>query len=409
MAGLDDKVIFYLTGESFKDSSYNKVEITPTGMTEAQIEDDVIGDTAIKCINFNTTGCLKFNLDANFLKSPFTIDWWEYDSSATSSKSSLSSLFTNITASSGGSSFGFPSSGSTKTRHTANFSNNGSSYFSQDFIAGDTILDRWVHRALVYDGSRYVCYQDGEEYAVLNNASSCYVRNGFQMGRWRASAYALNKKVFSFRLSSTVRYDGNFQPVPQIYTDTVEGGVNIEELSENATLNEINEKIMEVKEGYDTLRLLLIQALAKNDIQVDLNAKFQELILLVGDLLSKEEELPYPECFKTEPGNPFGTNLHSKIRYRDKDGLDRVIYSKVSSSGYPCFNEKTNILYFATKATFVQGYVYQNGAWSAIGEAYYGYLPSGVELESVYSNSVDIPYHSNSAYYGKTWKAKNDI
>ena len=404
MAGLDSNVLFYLTGESFTDSSYNKVSITPTGMTEAQIEDDMIGDTAIKCINFNTSGCLKFNLDANFLKSPFTIDWWEYDSSATSSKSSLSSLFTNITASSGGSSFGFPSSGSTKTRHTANFSSNGSSYFSQDFIAGDTILDRWVHRALVYDGSRYVCYQDGEEYAVLNNASSCYVRNGFQIGRWRSSAYALNKKVFSFRVSSTIRYNGNFQPVPEIYNDLIEGGVNIEELNENATLNEINEKIIEIREGYDTLRALLIQALVKNNVEVDLNATFQELILLVKDLLSKEEE---GSIFDSEPSNPFGSELYSKIRYRDKDGKDRVIYSKYVSNDYPCFNPSTNILYFSTKATYVQGYVYENDKWNTITEAYYGYLPAGVELDSVYYTSTNIGYHSTSSNYGKVWKAKS--
>ena len=186
--------------------------------------------------------------------------------------------------------------------------------------------------------------------------------------------------------------------------------ITINQLLESATLADIVAKVKEIKDANETIRLALIGILANNDVEVDEASTLQMLVGMIEELLTKEEEkLPYPDCFKTEPSNPFGSNLHSKIRYRDKDGLDRVVYSKVSSSGYPCFNEKTNILYFATKATYVQGYVYKNNAWSAISEAYYGYLPSGSELESVYSNSTDIPYHSNSAYYGKTWKVKNNI
>ena len=179
----------------------------------------------------------------------------------------------------------------------------------------------------------------------------------------------------------------------------------IDTLAQNATLNNIIAKVKEIKDVNDSIRLSLIEILANNDVEADEASTLQELVALIDDLLT----YPLPKHFKSEPGNPFGTSLHSKIRYKDKDGLDRVMYSKVSGSGYPCYNEKTDILYFATKATYVKGYVYQNNKWNEIGEAYYGYLPNGVELESVYSNSVDIPYHSNSAYYGKTWKVKHDI
>jgi len=182
----------------------------------------------------------------------------------------------------------------------------------------------------------------------------------------------------------------------------------IDSLAEDATLFDIAEKVREIKSTNESIRLSLIEILTSNNVEVGTASTLQELVALVEELFA-EEDYPLPECFKTEPDNPFGTSLYCKIRYRDKDGLDRVMYSKSSSSGYPCFNEKTNILYFGTKATYVQGYVYKNNAWSTISEAYYGYLPSGAELESVYSNSLDIPYHSNSSYYGKTWKTKNDI
>jgi len=180
----------------------------------------------------------------------------------------------------------------------------------------------------------------------------------------------------------------------------------IDELLEGATLSEVVSKVKEIKEANETIRLNLVQLLLDNNVEVDEASTLQVLVNQLNELF--EVEGLVPDIFDSEPANPFGDALHSKIRYRDKDGLDRVVYSKVSSSGYPCFNPSTNILYFATKASYVQGYVYQDGAWSAIAEAYFGYLPSGVELESVYSNSVDIGYHSTHSNYGKIWKAKTD-
>ena len=409
MAGLDKNVVFLLTGESFTDSSYNNVAITSTKLTDSNIVTEEIQGNKIKCIDFNTTGgYLSFNLDDSFFGNAWTIDWWEKDSGT---YAGLSGLFTNMIAS-GGNYFGIGKY-QTGTRTFVNMAQSGS-YFVNTRAVGNDITNEWVHRAIVYDGvSKYYLYQNGTLFSSVSDTKKA-INNvkTFAMGKWRTNTYAYHKKVFNFRVSSIARWnDGeSFEPQIEPYSDIIEGGIELGSLEESATLYDLLEKIREIKEVSDIVRIKLTQALIKKGVEADSSEKLQVLVdKIIEALHPKEEELPYPECFKTEPGNPFGTDLHSKIRYRDKDGLDRVIYSKVSSSGYPCFNEKTNILYFATKATFVQGYVYQNGAWSAIGEAYYGYLPSGVELESVYSNSVDIPYHSNSAYYGKTWKAKNDI
>lgn len=179
----------------------------------------------------------------------------------------------------------------------------------------------------------------------------------------------------------------------------------IEQLNQEATLNEVVSKIQELKNVNDNIKSRLLKVVLDNNIEANKELSIQELLEKIEELLKS----PVPEIFKTEPDNPFGAELHSKIRYRDRDGLDRVVYSKTSGGGYPCYNDATDILYFATKATFVQGYVYQNGEWEAISEAYYGYLPDGAELESVYSNSIDIGYHSTSSNYGKIWKTKKDI
>lgn len=179
----------------------------------------------------------------------------------------------------------------------------------------------------------------------------------------------------------------------------------IEQLNSEATLTEVVSKIKELKNVNEDIKSRLLKVVNDNGIETNEDASIQDLIANIEELLKS----PVPDIFKSEPGNPFGDELHSKIRYRDRDGLDRVVYSKTSGGGYPCYNDTTDILYFATKATFVQGYVYQNGEWEAISEAYYGYLPDGAELESVYSNSIDIGYHSTSSNYGRIWKAKKDI
>jgi hypothetical protein len=180
----------------------------------------------------------------------------------------------------------------------------------------------------------------------------------------------------------------------------------INELLEGATLQEVVSKVKEIRDANETIRLALLQLLLDNNVEVNEASTLQVLVSKLNELF--EDKSPVPDIFDSEPGNPFGDSLYSKIRYRDKDGKDRVVYSKKVSNDYPCFNPATNILYFATKATYVQGYVYENNKWNTIAEAYFGYLPSGIELESVYSNSVDIGYHSTHANYGKVWKAKTD-
>lgn len=273
MAGLDNNVLFYLKGDSLADSSFNNIGITPTGMTEAQIEDEQIGDTLIKCINFNTTGCLKFNLDSSFFDKPWTLDWWEKDTNLTAK---LSSIFTNIIASSGGASFGVLSNGANQ-RNITNMSANGSAYITQNMKFGDDIQGEWVHRAVVFTGNEYKYYQNGTLYHTFAGAS-CYKRDAFQMGRWRTSAVALDKKVYNFRLSNTIRYTEDFTPSPDEYTEEEFDGITIDPLAPLASLNDILIKVKEIKEANVKLQTELANILNMKGIDANASEKLQILI-----------------------------------------------------------------------------------------------------------------------------------
>ena len=278
MAGLDSKVLFLLNGESFEDSSYNQIVITNNGMTEAQIVDEEINGHQIKCIDFNTTSYLSFKLDTTFFRRSWTLDWWEKDSGI---DNGLSGLFTNIVASSGKNSFGV---GANKIgqRNFLNMSSTGTtSYFASTYDIGADIYDEWVHRAIVCDAENgeYRVYVNGYLYSTLKSSEKCYEGyNVFNIGRWRTSAIALNKKVYNLRLSETIRYSEDFIPQVEKYTDTIEGGVVIEDLLEGATLIDISNKIKEIKEANNVLKEMLKANLLKKGVEVDENDTLQRLI-----------------------------------------------------------------------------------------------------------------------------------
>ena len=148
-----------------------------------------------------------------------------------------------------------------------------------------------------------------------------------------------------------------------------------------------------------------IEKLTDDATLLDVASKLEEIFIAlnapekVGEI-GGYQTVPIPEEFLTEPANPWGTSLYSKIRYRDLDGLSRVVYSKSSSTAHPSFLDTNNRLYFATNATYVKAYVYKNDAWEAVGSAYFGYLPSGEEQENLFSTTTDIKYYSGSSKTG---------
>ena len=237
MAGLDRNVIFMLRGDEFSDSSPNKVAITST-LSSNQIVDESNRGIDIKCIDFNNVEYMKFTLDSTFLKKPFTIDWWEKD--APGMENGTSSLFGNVTGANKTMSFALPTW--TGPRMTLAMSSDNADWDIASCIAvGDNIFGEWVHRAVVFDGTCYKVYQNGVVSHTIQSAKTCYTpMNQFQMGRWRTTGVALNKKIYNFRVSNIVRWNSNFTPQVKPYTDT------LSPIGENSTNDEVLKALIKV-------------------------------------------------------------------------------------------------------------------------------------------------------------------
>ena len=107
------------------------------------------------------------------------------------------------------------------------------------------IYGRWVHRAVVFDGKSYKAYEDGTLLKTFQSSKTCYTPlNTFQMGRWRQTGVALNKKIYNFRISNIVRWTENFTPQVEPYEE--HSKIEIDELSETATLQEVADKLKEI-------------------------------------------------------------------------------------------------------------------------------------------------------------------
>ena len=284
MAGIDSNTLFLLRGDSFSDSSYRNAIINRTGsMGDAQIVDEVIDGKEIKCIYFNTTGYFTANIDSTFLKRPFCIDWWEKDYSAINS--SGASLLCNM-LSSGNYSFGLSSWSS--SRNCISMATGGSSYNIANVVhIGATKTQEWVHRAVEFTGSAYNFYENGKLYGSITTTNTCYAPlDTWYFNRWRGANGTLNKKVFNFRISSCIRYGGEFEPSSDYYdenncTDEI---IDIETIDENATLYDILEKSLELNETYSELKLRLAKHLREKGVSVRNSEPFQSMISRVKEI-----------------------------------------------------------------------------------------------------------------------------
>lgn len=161
-----------------------------------------------------------------------------------------------------------------------------------------------------------------------------------------------------------------------------------------ATVDDINKLIQEPK-------IALIDIVKKNNVDIKDDATLTEAVEKIDFIIN----YPLPDVYRTEPLNPFSDDLYAKVRYKDKDGYYRIVYTNYVHTDYPCFNPATRILYCSIKADYVKAYVYKSGKWEET-TGHYSYLTAGQELESVYSSTVDVGYHSTHANYGQVWKAK---
>ena len=208
--------IFLLRGDTISDSSVYKNEIKLNSpFSESQIVDDEINGIPIKCIDFNNIGYLSFTLDGSFLVEPFTIEWWEYDNKT---RTATSSVFTNmISSATANDSFGIGNTSTSSANCNKLYvAKSGGGYFVQDFKIGNDTFNEWVHRAIVFDGSEYKAYENGKLFGTVTSKNTCSIKHNFQMGRWRSSGGALQKKIYNLKIDKGVLYNDDFTPSVKI-------------------------------------------------------------------------------------------------------------------------------------------------------------------------------------------------
>ena len=209
MAGIDNNTVLYLRGDSFTDLSLSPKNITNNGL--------IISDNSIfsKSLDFTIAKNATVILPT-FLDKPFTVEWYEYDTGVNQGNTSI---FTNVINASGNNGFGILCLGTGK-RTVINLSSSSASWdICQDKPIGNDILNKWVHRCLVYDGDKVISYENGKKYCELNlngkKILSSY--NTFQFNRWRNSELSSGKYIENYRISNIARYTEDFTPPTQPY------------------------------------------------------------------------------------------------------------------------------------------------------------------------------------------------
>lgn len=310
MSFIDENVIFCLMGNEFRDSSSNATPITINGMNGNQIIESENEGKKVKAIDFNTTGYLTFNLNGSFLQNEYTIDWWEFDNG---NATATSSLFTNITTSTGNYYFALASTKSGDAlRNIIGISSKPSASYDilSNFSIGTEIKNEWVHRAVVFDkkNGMYRFFENGKLFVEVAKTAVPQKCDTFQMNRFRATNAALQKKIYNFRVSNSVRYIEEFIPdatqyipsndtgndndhecpiIPPIDNEIIKADIEdviVEEITDT-TLSSVVDKIIDIKDANNKLKNNLVKVLNVKGIDATTDEKMNDLIKKVNENL----------------------------------------------------------------------------------------------------------------------------
>lgn len=209
--GIDRNTVFLLLGDSVSDCSLNKMPITNVGVTVSTAQSKFGG----RSLYFNGSSRLNFpswDLDG----SDFTIDWWEYPTSATNG-SRFSSSYTTTSGTCGGLLLGY-----TGTRVYASTAAEG----SWDLVGGATMMsvtaNTWTHWAFVKSGNTLTSFKNGVQFATttLNGKIGWHPHIAFSIGSYRAGDVSyFTGYIDEFRISNVARWKTNFTPPSTSYRE----------------------------------------------------------------------------------------------------------------------------------------------------------------------------------------------
>ena len=246
MAGIDNNTLLYLRGDSFVDLSLNNYTITNTGFTTAN------GGIFGNYIDF-TVGGKRLTVNGLKLPSPtFTVDWWELNKGV-GSTSTATALVTNLSMTS----TTYQSLIIGKTTSTVEpviYSSpvNGSSWEVSAVKIGSNNTSSWVHRAVVYDGVKFITFENGVKYTEVTTTGITQLDEDIIIGQLRENTASYNAYVSELRISNNVRWTEDFEPPTKPYTS-----VSLSILNQND--NEFNFSVTKesVNESIDKVDILL--------------------------------------------------------------------------------------------------------------------------------------------------------
>lgn len=166
----------------------------------------------------------------------------------------------------------------------------------------------------------------------------------------------------------------------------------IAEFAPAVDLTEVNEKLEELYNAINTINTQFNNYYTKEEIDVLIKDKTGTI---AGSLL--------PAPYSTEPENPFGDECYITVRAKDKNGVYHIGYGKYYNDNYPAYLSNNNCIYLSNASANVAIYKYTetDKTWTAVANRTFVIAKSPID---VYTNNIDIKYHSNDPNKGQIWK-----
>lgn len=308
---IDDSTILYLRGDSFIDLSPNNYSIENTGV--ANIASGKFGsaiDLTVASKRLNAVNAI-LPIDK------FTIDWWELSKGASTANTGLiSTLNTAHTDTAIKGIIMGKSAAGAGPKLWATEPDQTSKWIVTEWSFGNGNTSDWVHRALVYDGTKFYAYENGTLFATSVTCEGLAApTNGYiVIGGYRASSACYNAYVENLRISNIVRYTENFEPPTRPYTSVKinineQNGSNIKFSVTKGNSNEsvskvevvLNDNVMEtINNGFDNMEYNIDESLCKmGDNIIELRAYYYGNFYETANVLfiKVNEKLPAQPTF----------------------------------------------------------------------------------------------------------------
>ena len=282
MAGIDSNTLLYLRGDSFVDLSLNNYTVSnDDGMTLTD------SDNFGKALDMTVASKRLNILDAILPTDMFTIDWWEISKGASTANTALVSTLdnTHTDTSIKGIIMGKSSASAGPKLWSTTPSQTGT-WVVSEWAFGNANTSNWVHRALVYDGTTFYAYENGNLFGTATcEGMAAPSPSHIVIGGYRAQGACYNAHVENLRISNNIRWTENFEPPTKPYTSVSlsilnqnnnEVNFSVTKESDNESINKVDillngNVVQTYTEGFDSINYSVNKDacyLGGNDVEI---------------------------------------------------------------------------------------------------------------------------------------------